>query len=235
MSIDSFCSSPTLQVDLDDMIAKAPASKNKAYEALDENTQDSWVSNFQKHSNRTPQRTKPCRCCNVVASMLERLEARNSLVDRSALDKTLASQREALNHCKSILQCMECVLRPEYILLLGVIAERLTTSCESTVAQYLSESSQQSQSHHSAFGRGTSKPSKEQDRIYIGSYGIESVEEWHDLMRFLIAQQLRSLGHLLGSMKKVAASGISMTRLPNIGATERRVAALIVKIQKSQA
>ena len=190
---------------------------------------------MQKHSSQSSQRTRPCRCCNVIASMLERLEARNSVVDRSALDKILASQREALNHCNSVLQCTECILRPEYILLLGVVAERLTTSCESIVAQYLSESSEQSLSNHSAFGRGKCKLSKEQNRIYVGSYGIESVEEWHGLMQFLIALQLRSLVHLLRRMKKAASTGVSAARLPNIGATERRIAVMINQVRKSQA
>ena len=153
MSIDSFCSSPTLQNDFDTMITTTPVSKNKTNDSLNENTQNPRGTSVQKHSNQSSQRTKPCRCCHIVARMLERLEARNSLIDRSALDKVLASQREALNHCNSVLQCTECILRPEYILLLGVVAERLTTSCESSVAQYLSETTQQSRSHHSILGQ----------------------------------------------------------------------------------
>ena len=216
------------------MLTTGSASKDRTSDSL-ETTQYPRSVGVQKDSSHSSQPTKPCRCCNIVASMLERFEARNSLVDRSALDKILASQREALNHCNSVLQCTECILRPEYILLLGVVAERLTTSCESIVAQYLSESSEQSRSNHSAFGRGKSKLAKEQNRIYIGSYGIESIEEWHGLMQFLIAHQLRSLVHLLRRMKKAASTGVSATRLPNISATERRMAAMILQIRKSQA
>ena len=216
------------------VVAAAP---NKTHDVVDGSTPDAQSrreNGVQKTPSQSSPRLQSCGCCHIVAGILERLEAKASLIDRSALDQVLASQREALNQCGSVLQCPSCILRPEYTLLLGVVAERLTTSCESIVAQYIAETSQQTRAR-SISGPRPQKSSKDNDRLYIGCYGIESVEEWQGLMRFLLALQLRTLGQLVGSMKKAASVGFSVTRLPNIGATERRVAGLILKLRKSHA
>ena len=175
-----------------------------------------------------------CRCLQVIQALLDDFESKAHLIDPAVLDCMLAWQKKALARCNLVLSCSTCVARSEYILLLGLIAERLATLCESTVSSYLKEV-QRRCSHGSRLDAklGSRTSSEEPNNVFLGRYEVESPEEWSSLMRVLIVLQLQSVRDLLIGMKKVASAGTNKTQLPMVQATERRVGSLIHKLRES--
>lgn len=86
-----------------------------------------------------------CGCLWTIGVLLEELERNNHPADPAALDVNLSSQKKALAHCETILKCYACVARSEYILILGLIAQKLVASYESSVSVYMREVQQQQQ------------------------------------------------------------------------------------------
>ena len=172
-----------------------------------------------------------CQCLRLIEVLLEDLERKKYLDDPAALDSILAWQKRALAHCSTVLRCSACGSRSEYILLLGLITERLATLCESTASLYLKELRCRSSLRKISNGRHHSRTlSEESSTVFFGRYEIESTEEWSSLIRVLIILQLRSLRSLLGNLKIAATAGTNATQLPMMQATERRVGNLIQKL-----
>ena len=195
----------------------------------DQNTALGHGSKILPSSSDSPAR---CQCLRVIGVLLEDLERKNCLDDPAAIDATLAGQKRAIAQCSTVLSCSTCVARSEYILLLGMITERLAIICESTVALYLKELQRRSNFRSSSNGNYSSRSSsQEASTFFLGRYEIESPEEWSSLIRVLIVMQLRNLRSLLGGMKKAASAGTHTTQLPMVQATERRVASLIQKLR----
>lgn len=173
-----------------------------------------------------------CQCLRLIEVLLEDLERKNFLDDPVALDSILAWQRKALAHCSTVLGCSACVARSEYILLLGLITDRLATLCESTVSLYLKEVQRRTTSQTSSDRRHHSRTSSEESStVFLGCYEIESREEWSSLIRVLIVLQLRNLRSLLGDMNKAATTRTNASHLPMVQASERRVSNLIQKLR----
>lgn len=171
----------------------------------------------------------PCQCLHTVGLLMTGLEARSLLVDSDTLDSKLASQRVFLSRCNSVLGCEACSARPEYLMLLGLLTQNLTNFCEATVDKYLDEV----RSHSKTPGTIRSPSSSESsNRANLGSYEVESSEEWSTLMKVLIILQLQSLQTLLRGMKK-ASHLESNAMLPKVEwpcPTERRVVALVQRL-----
>ena len=176
-----------------------------------------------------------CQCLRLIGVLLEDLERKNHLDDPAALDSILAWQKRALAHCSTVLSCSTCVARSEYILLLGLITERLATLCESTVCLYSKEVLRRSNFRISSNGKHHSRTSSEEfSTVFLGRYEIDSSEEWSSLIRVVIVLQLRSLRSLLRGMKKAATAGTNATQLPMVQATERRVDGLIQELRQPE-
>lgn len=173
-----------------------------------------------------------CQCLRLIEVLLEDVERKKFLDDPAALDSILAWQKRALAHCSTVLRCSACGSRSEYILLLGVVTERLAALCESTASLYLKELRCRSSLRSRPNGRHHSRTSSEESgTVFFGRYEIESTEEWSSLIRVLILLQLRSLRSLLGNLKMAAAAGTNATQLPMMQATERRVGNLLQKLR----
>ena len=186
-------------------------------------------SNTLPSSDGFPSR---CQCLRLIEVLLKDLERKNYLDDLAALDSTLAWQKRALAHCSTVLSCSACVARSEYILLLGLITDKLATLCESTVSLYLKEVQRRTTSRtNSDCGHHSRTSSEESSTIFLGCYEIESREEWSSLIRVLIVLQLRNLRSLLGDMNKAATTRTNASHLPMVQATERRLGNLIQKLR----
>ena len=173
-----------------------------------------------------------CQCLRLIEVLLQDLERKKDLEDPAALDLILAWQKSALAQCSTVLRCSACGSRPEYILLLGLITERLATLCESMVSLYLKELRCRSSLRKFSNGRHHSRTlSEESITVFFGRYEIESKEEWSSLIRVLMIFQLRSLRSLLGNLKIAATAGTNTTQLPMMQATERRVGNLTQKLR----
>ena len=161
------------------------------------------------------------------------LEARSLVTDTAALDSKLASQKEFLTRCESVLGCATCSIRPEYLLLLGLLTQNLTNSCEATVNKYLEEIQTLQKSPENLDTTGhLSTPSRTNGHAHLGRYQVETPREWSTLMKVLIILQLQNVQTLLRGMKK-ASYLVSDPALPRVQwpcPTERRVVGLIQRL-----
>lgn len=134
-----------------------------------------------------------CHCLSTIGILLTELEAKSLVTERSgSLDSMLAAQKEFLARCQSVLNCLDCSMRAEYILLLGLLAQNLTNLCETTVNKYLEEI-RPSAEHSSSSSDACipSPPSETSFKVNLGQYEVESTQEWHTLMKVLIVMQLQ--------------------------------------------
>ena len=171
-----------------------------------------------------------CRCLNTMVMLLEDLETKGGNVDTAALDSILVSQKEALGRCTTVLNCSSCFLRPEYILLLGMVAERLATLCESTVAKYLEDTNNGTAFHESAINNPIHDV-----KVCLGGYEIETPDERVGLVRLMIVMQLQSLRKFIeGVSIAVASRREGKTQVLKVQAAEQRLAKLIQRIRQSK-
>ena len=172
-----------------------------------------------------------------MVMLLEDLETKGRHVDTAALDSILVSQKEALGRCNSVLNCSSCFLRQEYILLLGMVAERLATLCESTVAKYLEDVNDgTSYSDTTPDGKRNSRGNPIDDvKVCLGGYEIETPDERVGLVRLMIVMQLQSLRKFVeGVAVAVASRREGKTQVLKVQAAEQRLAKLIQRIRQSK-
>ena len=164
--------------------------------------------------------------------LLEDLETRARHVDTAALDSILVSQKEALGRCNSVLNCPSCFLRSEYILLLGMVTERLASLCESTVAKYLDDVND-----GTPFRKINARGNPMDDvKVSLGGYEIETQDERVGMVRLLIVMQLQSLRTFIeGVANAVASRKEGKSQVVKVQAAEQRLAKLIQKIRQSKA
>lgn len=172
-----------------------------------------------------------CQCLRTIGIMLTELEAKSLVAESGTLDSMLASQKYFLSRCNSILDCENCSVRAEYILLLGLLAQNLTNLCEATVNKYLDEVRRPPKTPGATI---PSPPlSEASNKVYLGHYEVGSPQEWHTLMKVLIVMQLQNVQSLLRGMFRAASLGSNAKHFPMIERpcpTERRVTILIRRL-----
>ena len=179
------------------------------------------------NSTNSSDESRPrCQCLQTIDLLLGKVDGKSQNLDFAALDTILSTQREALTHCTSVLKCLTCGGRPEYILLLGLVTERLATVYETIMHLYLDDV--RLDRKHNPY-----TPSSLSRNISIGRYEISSPEEWTSLMRVLILLQLKTLGTLLAGMRTAIARAPSPAQLPLVQATEQRVQSLMQRLQRA--
>lgn len=177
--------------------------------------------------------TIQCPCLWTIRVLLEELEKNNNLADPTALDSNLSSQKQALARCKIILKCSSCVARSEYLLILGLLVQKLAASYEASVSVYMHGLKRHSSVRVESSGaRHLQTSSEESRKIFFGHYEIDSPEEWSSLIRVIICLQLRNFQSLLANMKDAAADGSKVAEMPVVRATERRIGTLIYKLRQ---
>ena len=195
--------------------------------------EDYHLSHGSKGMSSSHDNPTRCLCLWTIRVLLEELEKNNNPADPAALDTNLSSQKQALARCKTILKCSTCVARSEYILILGLIAQRLVTSYEASVSVYMQGLQRRSSIRVESNGIGRSQiRSEESEKVFLGHYEIDSPEEWSSLIRVIICLQLREFQTLLADMKDAAADGPKAAEMPVVRATERRIASLIYKLRQ---
>ena len=170
-----------------------------------------------------------------MVTVIEDLEDKGTHVNTTALDSILMSQKEALDRCNSVLDCSTCYLRPECILLLGMVTELLASSCESTVTKYLDtandgtlfrETDAAARYHSGGSPMGLIK-------VSLGGYNIERPEERVKIVQLLIVMQLQSLRRFVEGVANAVVSRAEVkTSAIKVQAAEQRLAKLIQKIRQ---
>lgn len=165
-----------------------------------------------------------------MVMLLEDLETKARHVETAALDSILVSQKEALGRCNTVLNCPSCFLRPEYILLLGMVTEKLASLCESTVAKYLDDV------NDGTPFRGFNGNPMDDVKVSLGGYEIETPDERVGMVRLLIVMQLQSLRKFVeGVANAVASRKEGKAQVLKVQAAEQRLAKLIHRIRQSKA
>lgn len=170
--------------------------------------------------------------------VLEDLEIKARHVDSAALDSILVSQKEALGRCNSALKCLTCSLRPECILLLGMVTERLASLCELIVAKYLEVVNDGTSFRETDVDGNHHSRGKLMDdvKMRFGGYEIEKPDERVRLVRLLIVMRLQGIRKFIEGVATVAASrGQGNTHMLKVQAAEQRLAKLIQRIRQSRA
>lgn len=168
--------------------------------------------------------------------LIEDLEAKGMHVDTTGLDSILMSQKEALSRCNSVLDCSNCYLRPEYILLLGMVAELLASLCESTAFKYLDNSSSGTLFQEAdADARYRLQGSPTDDvKVFLGGYEVEIPEERIRLVHVLVAMQLQNLRKFIERVANAIVSRVEgKPSAFKVQAAEQRVAKLIQRSRQS--
>ncbi len=164
--------------------------------------------------------------------LLEDLENQDKHVNTAALDSILLSHKEALSRCKSVLSCSNCFLRPEYILLLRMVTERLVSFCESTVTKYLDNMNDNTPFSENMADRRYPLPT-EDVKVRVGAYEIETADELVGMARLLIVMQLQSLKKFIeGVSIAIASRGEGKTQVLKVQAAEQRLAKLIQTVRQ---
>ena len=168
-----------------------------------------------------------CQCLETVGILFEKLDTKSNSEEFGTLDSILATQKEALGRCGSVLDCATCVARPEYILLLVLITENLTSLSELMVSKYLGEA--QCRCGDALSGHGQIARAG----VFVGKYEIDA-EEWSSLIRVLVGIQLRNLRTLL---QRIASSlgtrcGSGASQRAKLQATWERVAKLVKRLRQ---
>lgn len=210
---------------------KASAGQFTPRESINE-TPNRLGQGSQPSQNHHIARTGPanrsnflCQCLQTINMSLEELEeAQSRRISSAGLDTILAFQRTALGRCESVIHCTACTARPEYILLLGLILEKLVNLCETLVAKHRQKVEYELGYLTASDGSISSKDkSDEPAKVYFGSYEIESQTEWDYLTRVLIVLQIRKFWRLLKGMKEATASTSNSMQLSKAQAMERRI------------
>ena len=131
------------------------------------------------------------------------------------LDETLSRHKSALAQIGALVSCQKCRNRLEFLVLLGVVCDKSVALCEEMLSLR-------------SLGHGLSPPAaddegsiiKKGERIvmvgmngsrtsktaFLGDYEVNSVTEWHLLMKVLVGIQLSNLHSLLNVIKYLMAS-----------------------------
>ena len=173
-----------------------------------------------------------CQCLQSILGLLEELENRASTTDAYTMDSALAYHKEALNHCIHMVRCSACTARSDYMMLLGVVSDKLITSYEQIInentesAQKGVESNERgsgiasSSSPSSGVGGGAGEAREKLARVVsLGYYQIDGPTEWEYVMRVLILLQVRQVFDLLARMQHIAEETL---RGPQVSATRMR-------------
>lgn len=188
-----------------------------------------------------------CQCFQTTLVLLEGFENRASTLGTQSIDSILAYQKKALNHCTHMVRCPACAARSDYMVLLGVVSDKLITSYEQVIARNTENllkppfSNQHHGDQNSEDGRrlGTCTPfSSPSDgggaalaacAVTFGCYKIEGHKEWDFVVRVLIALQLQQVASLLAHMQVIAER---MSREPQLAALRMRKQRLKLATEK---
>ncbi|KAF2113822.1 hypothetical protein BDV96DRAFT_118214 [Lophiotrema nucula] len=172
---------------------------------------------------------RACQCLNVIVSTTEDVEATISNAEDRGLDLMLASHKEALKSCQRLLQCYGCTTKPESVMLLTFVCDKLVELCAKTVSRFMS-CSRATAALYSDHSKIADKCKLLYEETTVGEYVVSSREEWECLIRALVGLQLRSLRELIGKMKELAPSVLPESRFSKLVAHENKVMDLIQRM-----
>lgn len=86
-----------------------------------------------------------CHCLAAAIFSVEKLEASCNSGTRSELDSIIAHQKEAVKQCRSMLECGDCMIKRERLVMLVFMTEKIVAACGRIVALYRMEDGTENQ------------------------------------------------------------------------------------------
>jgi len=171
------------------------------------------------HSWLHSQVPEPCQCLQRVTFILEELECGG--IDRSGteLGPWLSRHKEAIRCSEALLTCSLCQGKPEYMTILAFLTDRLVGMSEYVVSTYLDALHGDS--------RRNSAPKDGAWLVLVGSFEVDSPQEWSALVRTMLILQLRDLDALMVQFRRRSDS-----RRADL--THRKIVALLQKLNPLQ-
>jgi hypothetical protein len=147
-----------------------------------------------------------CSCLQHIAFLVHDLETTKV----ESLDGKLGSHKEAVDYGRTMLMCSSCSRRPENLLSLTFLSDRLLKLSE-TVVEKLANCD-------------------ERPPIVFGELEIDSAPEWELLVSSLVMQHLSALHQLMGQFKRNAETVRADVVYQKATETEKRTGDLIEKL-----
>lgn len=156
-----------------------------------------------------------CICLAEIGTLLSDLEYHRSQAATAPLDETLSRHKSALAQLSALASCQKCRTRLEFLVLLGVVCDKSVALCEEMLSQRSFGHGSGSPTAHDGgsiiqngervamAGKNGNRTSK---TAFLGHYEVNSVAEWHLLMKVLVGIQLSDLHNLLNIIKYLMAS-----------------------------
>ncbi|KAI1198373.1 hypothetical protein F5X97DRAFT_323525 [Nemania serpens] len=175
------------------------------------------------------QTEEPCQCFQSVVYLFQ--EIHSGAIDLSAKDlgAWLSSYKEALRCCEALLMCSLCRVKAEYMLILGLLADRLIIMCDEAISAYLST--------WAGNANGEINLNSAKDGawvVYVDNFEINSLLEWRTLISTLLTIQLRRLDALMAQFKnslwEIEGNSVC-TRAESI---QSQISALLERINQAQ-
>jgi hypothetical protein len=91
---------------------------------------------FLPRTPPSPPIAQSCQCLAAVLFAVEELETSCNPGHRSELDSIIAYEKEAIRRCRLMLKCSVCPLKPENLVLLAFMAEKLVSASSRIVLIY---------------------------------------------------------------------------------------------------
>jgi hypothetical protein len=143
------------------------------------------------------------------------------------LDTILAHQKDAVKHCNSMVRCLACIARSDYMMLLVIVIDKLADSCTQVVAKLVTFSTKGSGEAEAASGKG--------QKMHFGQYEIDTPTEKECVSRVLTALQLTNVLAVLARMLTIAASASRGSQLSALRVTEQRMRETAEKLRQLDA
>jgi len=176
-------------------------------------------SGNNSHQGPSNDSTEPCICLQTTVSLLEDIDSKLTELEPQSIDSTMDWHRDVLAECSSILDCKDCTTRPERMMLITMVAEKLVNLCEQASKSCLTTLTPPPSRPNTALGHNNVSTSMHSTRnetscfdaespfetSFCGQYKIESSKDWACLIRVVICLQLKSMRHFLRKIRLVVS------------------------------
>lgn len=170
------------------------------------------TSSFSSHaSSAAAAAQETCSCLQHVVFIVHELET----AKMDSMDGQMASHKEALDYGQAMVMCERCSRRPENLMMLTFLSERLLHLSEAVI------------------GRLAELDGEDRLAFIFGELEIDSAPEWDLLASSLAALQLSGLGRLLAQLKKSAETARADTVYQKVVDTEKLAKELMERLRRT--
>lgn len=200
--------SPQSQWNPSDMVERAESTLPNGHQRISR-PRNSTISSSGASVSTAPD--PACECLSRAVQILEELENLIRQKRPNSIDSILSVQKQALTHGSKMVECGTCRALSASMLLLSLVSEKLVTLCERVANSCSSE--RQQQQIELDFEKNCSGSMNNEQKVYLGEYEMESVNEWGPVANVLLLMQSKRILSMLSQLKKLAVTAQWQTHL----------------------